>query len=78
MSLTFLAKSWAYSWKMSFEGQVLWKRSEVVWAVAIIGTDMAPAATAAPLSMPRREVTVFLSDMGLSPVWVEGLASCAP
>jgi hypothetical protein len=39
---------------------------------------MAPAATAAPLSMPRRDVTVFLSDMCLSPVWVEGFASCGP
>ncbi len=27
MSFTFLAKSWAYSWKMSLAGQVLWKRS---------------------------------------------------
>ena len=26
MSLTFLAKSSAYSWKMSFDGHVLWKR----------------------------------------------------
>ena len=29
--------------------------------VATMGTDIAPAATAAPLSMPRREVTVFFS-----------------
>ena len=26
MSLTFLPKSSAYSWKMSFDGHVLWKR----------------------------------------------------
>ncbi len=30
MSLTFLAKSLAYSWKMSLAGQVLWKRKDVV------------------------------------------------
>jgi hypothetical protein len=68
MSLTFLAKSLAYSWKMSLAGQVDWKRSVVVCAVATMGTAMAPVATAAPLSTPRRDVTVFFSDIGLSPV----------
>ena len=46
MSLTFLAKSLAYSWKMSLAGQVLWKRSEVVCAIAMCGATMAPAPTA--------------------------------
>ena len=46
MSLTFLEKSCAYSWKMSFVGQVLWKRSDVVCAVDTIGKAMAPAPTA--------------------------------
>ena len=54
MSLTFLAKSRAYSWKMSLEGQVLWKRNEVVCAIDTMGADIAPAATAAPLSRLRR------------------------
>ena len=54
MSLTFLAKSSAYSWKMSLDGQVLWKRNDVVCATATIGADIAPAATAAPLSRVRR------------------------
>jgi tellurite resistance protein TerC len=32
----------------------------VVWAMAIIGADMAPAATAAPLRRPRRPVVVWV------------------
>ena len=56
MSLTFLAKSSAYSWKMSLDGQVLCQRMEIgpAWAFAIIGAVIAPAATAAPLSRLRR------------------------
>src|SRR5690242_18644184 len=46
MSLTFFAKSCAYSWKMSFAGQVLWKRNEVVCARETIGAASAPPATA--------------------------------
>src|SRR5579885_1744842 len=59
MSFTSLPKSWAYSWKMSFDGQVDWKRNEIgPWALAIIGKPrvVAPAAAAvAPLRNLRRE-----------------------
>ncbi|MNS66764.1 hypothetical protein D3C72_999910 [compost metagenome] len=65
MSFTFLAKSLAYSWKMSLAGQVLWKRSDVVWAMLTIGADIAPAATAAPLRRLRRRGDL-LSVMCLS------------
>jgi len=54
MSFTFLAKSCAYSWKMSLDGQVLWKRNDAVCATATMGADIAPAATAAPFSRLRR------------------------
>ena len=38
MSFTFLAKSRAYSWKMSFVGQVDWKRRLIgTWATSIVG-----------------------------------------
>jgi hypothetical protein len=47
MSLTFLAKSCAYSWKMSLVGQVLWKRIVAVWARLMDGAASAPVATAA-------------------------------
>ena len=59
MSLTFLAKSSAISWKMSFDGQVLWKRKlVVVCAVATIGAAIAPAAptVVAALLRKRRRV----------------------
>jgi len=54
----FLAKSLAYSWKMSLAGQVLWKRKVVVCAIATIGADMAAPATAAPFRRPRRRGVV--------------------
>jgi len=68
MSLTFLAKSWAYSWKMSFAGQVDWKRRLTVCAVEIIGAARAPAPTvvAAARLMKRRRAVGFWV-MGLSP-----------
>src|SRR6185369_3218588 len=74
MSLTFLAKSSAYSWKMSLAGQVLWNRKEVVWATEIIGADIAPAATAAPLSRLRRRGVLGLVTF-VSLVDFESLAS---
>jgi hypothetical protein len=58
MSFTFLAKSFAYSWKMSFAGQVLCQRMEIgPWALAIIGkpSAAAPPAAAAPVRNLRRE-----------------------
>ena len=54
MSLTFLAKSAAYSWKMSLAGQVLWNRMLTVWAVEIIGAASAPAAPAALAAFFRK------------------------
>ena len=52
MSLTFLAKSCAYSWKMSFAGQVDCQRIEigVACAVAIIGKPSAAPAAAPELA----------------------------
>src|SRR5262245_35229709 len=58
MSFTFLAKSLAYSWKISFAGQVLCQRIEIgPCAFAIIGTPSAaaPPAVAAPVRNLRRE-----------------------
>jgi hypothetical protein len=70
MSLTFLAKSSAYSWKMSFCGQVLCQRIEMgPWALAIIGKPSAaapPAATAA-LKMFRRDI--FLVPCSWTSFW---------
>src|SRR5262249_62050542 len=57
MSLTFLAKSLAYSWKMSFCGQVLCQRIEIgPWALTTIGKPRAaaPVAAAAALLRNRR------------------------
>jgi ATP-dependent helicase HrpA len=54
MSFTFLAKSLAYSWKMSFAGQVLWKRREVVWARETAGAATAPAVPAATAACRRK------------------------
>ena len=71
MSFTFLAKSRAYSWKMSFEGQVDCQRIVIgPWALAIIGNARAEAP-AAPARNLRREMGVagfatgFLSVMGV-------------
>ena len=47
MSLTFLAKSSAYSWKMSFDGQVLCQRMLIgPWALTTLGAATAAAARA--------------------------------
>ena len=74
MSLTFFAKSWAYSWKMSFEGQVLWKRNDVcACAVDTIGKAMAPAPRApaeARLRKRRRCEAVLVTCVS----WVDGTA----
>src|SRR4029453_2405889 len=62
MSLIFLAKSPAYSWKMSFAGQVDCQRMEVGPVAAcplpIIGNASAPAP-AAPARNLRRVADVF-------------------
>jgi hypothetical protein len=66
MSLTVLAKSCAYSWKMSFEGQVDWNRIDVgpvaAWPLPIIGNASAPAPVA-PARNLRRVADGFLSSL---------------
>ena len=66
MSFTFLAKSLAYSWKMSFAGQVDCQRIAigVAWPFAIIGNARlaAPAVAVAPARNFRR-LTGFVSLM---------------
>src|SRR5262249_62415634 len=70
MSLTFLAKSSAYSWKMSFDGHVLWKRKLIgPCALTTLGAvTVAAVATAAPVKNLRRlviaDVRGFPFDMG--------------
>src|SRR5262245_63355644 len=55
MSLTFLAKSSAYSWKMSFCGQVLCQRIEIgPWALTTIGKPSVAAPAAAAVFKNRR------------------------
>ncbi len=70
MSFTFLAKSSAYSWKMSFAGQVDCQRMLIgpVWPLAIIGKPSvaAPAvAAAAPARNLRREAASVFLDCSL-------------
>src|SRR5262249_44703358 len=70
MSLTFLAKSSAYSWKISFDGHVLWKRKLIgPCALTTFGAVTAAAvATAAPPKNLRRvvgaDVRGLAVDMG--------------
>src|SRR5512137_985259 len=56
MSLTFLAKSSAYSWKMSLDGQVLCQRIVIGPAcpLAIIGKPSAAPVAAAPVAAFRK------------------------
>src|SRR3989441_7914182 len=72
MSLTFLAKSSAYSWKMSFCGPVLCQRIEIgPWALATIGKPSvaAPvAASAAPLRNVRRGLSVTVRESFMEPL----------
>src|SRR5215813_7684029 len=76
MSLTFLAKSSAYSWKMSFDGHVLWKRKLVgPWALTTAGAATAAVASAAPVMNLRRLVALdsreFSLDMDENPPWLD-------
>ncbi|HZV55150.1 MAG TPA: hypothetical protein VFF82_09440, partial [Rhodocyclaceae bacterium] len=60
MSFTFLAKSSAYSWKISLVGQVLCQRMLIGdWATAIIGNPViaAPVAPIAALARNLRRET---------------------
>src|SRR6185503_14966921 len=69
MSFTFFAKSRAYSWKMSFAGQVLCQRMLIgPWALTIVGKPSvaAPAvAAAAPARNLRREAVSGFLDCSL-------------
>ena len=78
MSFTFLAKSVAYSWKMSLAGQVLWNRNEVgaAWAITIGALRLAPAATAAPLSRLRRRGVMDFVIVSVSCVNGQGSVRC--
>jgi hypothetical protein len=63
MSFTFFAKSFAYSWKMSFAGQVLCQRIEIgPCALTIIGKPSvaAPVAATAPRRNLRRVLIVMV------------------
>src|SRR6185295_18773109 len=70
MSLTFLAKSCAYSWKMSFAGQVDWKRKLAVCARETPGAASAPAvaAPAAAFFRKRRRGAVVFEASVMGPV----------
>jgi len=74
MSLTFLAKSRANSWKMSLVGQVLCQRMLVTpWARTMLGkpSAAAPPAAMAALSTLRREIFPVCEVVGAAI-----LASC--
>src|SRR5687768_8661503 len=71
MSFTFFAKSLAYSWKMSFAGQVLCQRMEIgPCALAIIGKPSAAAPVVAAAA-PRRNLR-RVTLIGFSPPQVSG------
>src|SRR5690606_7850013 len=69
MSLTFLAKSTANSWKMSFDGQVLCMRSVMGpdWAREMAGkpsaVPAAPAAAAPARNFRREGLTSFIVSL---------------
>ncbi len=64
MSLTFLPKSSAYSWKMSFDGHVLWKRMLIgPCALTTLGAVTAAAVVAPAASRNLRRVAVLESDL---------------
>src|SRR5687767_14816494 len=71
MSLTFFAKSSAYSWKMSFCGHALCQRMVIgPCALATIGKEsaLAPAAaTAAPVRNFLREGSGVVCETFMSP-----------
>jgi hypothetical protein len=66
MSLIFFAKSSAYSWKMSFDGHVLWKRKLIgPCALTTLGAATAAVATAAPVRNLRRLVISDVRDLAV-------------
>src|SRR4029079_239517 len=69
MSLTFLAKSCAYSWQISFDGQVLCHRMLIgPCAETTLGAATAVAVAPAASTNRRRVVAFDLSDIRLPPV----------
>ena len=72
MSLTFLAKSCAYSWKMSLAGQVLCQRMLVgPCALTMVGAATVAAAPTAAVFRKRRRLDVvsfFRCRHGFLPV----------
>ena len=63
MSLTFLAKSFAYSWKMSFDGHVLCQRMLIGPCWACTDGAVTVAAAVAPAAIRNlRRVAVLESD----------------
>jgi hypothetical protein len=63
MALTLLAKSTAYSWKMSFAGQVLWKRRLTgAAAFAIEGKPNVAAPVAVAAAAPRNFLRLSLAS----------------
>src|SRR3954467_12131150 len=68
MSFTFLAKSSAYSWKMSFVGQVDWKRRLIgpLWPLEIIGNASAEAPAAPAMNLRRDVFDAACATTGLS------------
>jgi hypothetical protein len=66
ISFTFLAKSRAYSWKMSFVGHVDWKRRLIgacaTWIVGATATAAPAAPTAAFFKKERRDARTFSTD----------------
>src|SRR5512139_420018 len=72
MALTLPAKSVAYSWKMSFDGQVLWKRRLTgAAAFTIDGKPSAAAPVALAAAAPRK-----LRRLSLASVWGTGASVC--
>src|SRR5512145_566638 len=65
MALTLLEKSTAYSWKMSFAGQVLWKRRLIgAAAFTIDGKPSAAAPVAVAAAAPRNFLRLLDSVCG--------------
>ena len=76
MSLTFLPKSLAYSWKMSFDGHVLCQRMLIGpdWAWTAGAATVAAAAVAPAAIRNLRRVAVFgvrFLAHESSPPWVD-------
>src|SRR5690554_3359214 len=77
MSLTFWAKSSAYSWNISTVGHVLWKRKVVgPCALAIMGKPMVAAAAVPATAPPRKLRRVELDTLAESVCFVSSFITC--